>query len=991
MSLKNARLIIPVPVWTTIFAVVTLLAFVSVLSAQTDFSAQANFSEQAVFSGQEELRGSRPLLTRFGEQLLREPLTPGSVHAEYPRPTMMRPDWLNLNGYWEIFPGSHPQHLESLAFSETLLEMPVSLLWEQTTSSDSRTPSSVPAPLPDVTLLKTVDSADSTDSAKQDAVLDEEVSGLEQDLLGDQPGDWSENDSESESGQDAEPNPGESAPLPNLLELIPPPLPSSEDLETEQEIPPRFDSRSPLTSSISPVFRGQSSLPPLFSNRNQTEQKNTGKNGTKEGESQESVLEDGSSGESVSQEGVSPRSGSLKRGSEEGASGTNGSPTSDSKAGLSQGKGSLRNGTATESGLLQEKQGTTERKVLVPFPIESPLSGVGQYRDRFTYQRKLVVPGNWPKDGRILLHFGAVDWECAVFIDNHFVGVHRGGYAPFSFDITPFIRGERNRQDEANQWRRERESAERRSVMSQLDDNHAHLDVNLNNSQNKNLNDNLNNGLNNSLNENRADLADEKGGEGKTHILTVSVYDPTEGIVNGFQTQISDRPKSVVSSDRTPLADSGSESSASGKLNRPEYGARHDSVSGIWQTVWLEPVPSTYIREYRAVPNIETSSVAIQVGVENAGPDDMLEMEAFSRGGGGERGGNENRLVGKVFGGIRGTSLLSIPRDDLVLWSPEQPFLYTLKIRLVRDNKTIDSVEGYFGMRKIDLAKDSQSRVRIRLNNQFYFQLGVLDPGYWSDGSYTAPSDEAIQADLQRIKSLGFNLVRKPAKVESERWYFWCDRLGLLVWQDIPSGNNETVKQQEQFERELFQLLLARTNHPSIVMWTLFDEGRGQHKTEEYAKKIRSFDPNRLVNAGTGRENSNVGQIVDSHQFPAQQSLKNDPFRANVFGDFGRIALLIPEHSLSTQPFGEILAESSSDLLNRYRLLCNPLTPLLLQGLSGVVYHQWTDLATDTTGLMTIDRAILKVPEESVRSVNTLLRESVKDNRKKNRPVNPVQ
>lgn len=893
MSLKNTRLLIPVLVLPTILAVVSGLAFVSVLAPQT------GFSEQAGFSGQGELRGSRPLLTRFGKHLFEGHFATNSVHAEYPRPTMIRSDWLNLNGYWEFFPSSHPQHVESLAFSETLLEMPVSLLWEQTTSPGSPTPSSVPAPLPDITLLKTFDSADPADPADsasstgQDTVLEEEQNRWEQDLLGDQSDDWSE--SNSESGQDLEPKPGEQAPLPNLLEFVPPS--SNEDLETEQEIPPRFDSRSPLTSSVFPVFRGQSSLPPLFSNRNQENQKDKGKNPTKEEESQE--------------------------------------------------RGTQESEISTESGSLQEKQGATERKILVPFPIESPLSGVGQHLDRFTYQRKLVVPGNWPKDGRILLHFGAVDWECAVFIDDHFVGVHRGGYAPFSFDITPFIRGERNRQKETNPLTREMESAERRPIMSQLNDH---------------------------LNDHRADLTDKNGGE--THILTVSVYDPTNGIVNGDQTQTPNLPKSVAPPNRTPLADSVSESSALEKSNRPEYGTRHDSVSGIWQTVWLEPVPSSYIREYRAVPNIDTSSVAIQVGVENVGPDDMLEMEAFSRGEGGDR------LVGKVFGGIRGTSLLSIPRDDLVLWSPEQPFLYTLKIRLVRDNQTIDSVEGYFGMRKIDLAKDSQSRVRIRLNNQIYFQLGVLDPGYWPDGYYTPPSDEAIQADLRQIKSLGFNLVRKPAKVESERWYFWCDRLGLLVWQDIPSGDNETVKQQEQFERELFQLLLARTNHPSIVMWTLFNEGRGQHKTEEYTKKIRSFDPNRLVNAASGWEDLNVGQIVDSHKFPDQQSLKNDPFRANVFGDFGGIALLFPEHSLSTQPLGDLLAESSSDLLNRYRLLYNQLFSLIQRGLSGVVYHQWTDLATDTTGLMTLDREVLKVPEESVRSVNTQLRESVKDNQK---------
>ncbi len=516
----------------------------------------------------------------------------------------------------------------------------------------------------------------------------------------------------------------------------------------------------------------------------------------------------------------------------------------------------------------QSRSETYPYRILVPFPVESPLSGIRYPFDSITYRRHFTIPDDWADSERILLHFEAVDWEAAIIVNGQLVGVHRGGYDPFTFDISELLRQE------------------------------------------------------------------GKYERGVFHELLVSVYDPTQ---NG---------------------------GPCGKQSTNPQGTQCGPVSGIWQTVWLEPVPETFVLRYFATPNIDESNVSLRVVVQE--PNDttgqlVVVAEAFQ--------GQER--IAKVYGGTGGTLLLPIPNEKLVVWTPENPFLYTLKIELQKNGRTLDSVEGYFGMRKIDLAKDPQGMVRIRLNNLFRFQMGILDPGLWPDGLYTAPSDNAIRREIQAMKRLGFTMIRKHAKIEPQRWYYWCDRLGMLVWQDMPSAENQRRLDQEQFGKELVQMVESRFNHPSIVMWVLFHEGKGQHETARYVELVRRLDSSRLINAASGWQDHNVGQIVDLHQFPGPTAPKPEPFRSSVLGQFGGFAYQIPEHSWSKKMWGYQLTADEDDFLRRYRQTMDALEPFVQQRLlSAAVYHQWTDLETECGGLMTYDRKILKIPPEAIKALN---------------------
>jgi len=516
----------------------------------------------------------------------------------------------------------------------------------------------------------------------------------------------------------------------------------------------------------------------------------------------------------------------------------------------------------------QELTAAYPYRIMVPFPVESSLSGIQYPFDAITYRRHFAIPDDWGDNERILLHFGAVDWEAAIIVNGQFIGLHRGGYDPFTFDISESLR------------------------------------------------------------------QNGKYERGVQHELIVSVYDPTQ------------------------------KGGPSGKQSTTPQGTQCSPISGIWQTVWLEPVPETFIQRYRATPNIDESNVTLQV-VVSPPPDPAVQLivvaEVFR--------GTES--VAKVYGGTDGAVLLSIPNEKLVYWTPEHPFLYTLKIELQKNGQAIDSVRGYFGMRKIDLAKDSQGKIRIRLNNMFRFQMGILDCGLWPDGLYTAPSDEAIRQELQTLKELGFTMIRKHAKVEPERWYYWCDRLGILVWQDMPSAENQRPIDREQFERELVRMIEARFNHPSIIMWVLFHEGKGQHDTGRYVELVRRLDPSRLINAASGWRDQNVGQVVDLHQFPGPTAPKAEQFRASVLGEFGGIAYQVPGHHWSKRMWGYQLTTDPDDFARRYQRTMNALEQLVRQHLlSAAVYHQWTDLETECGGLMTYDRKVLKIPAETIKALN---------------------
>jgi hypothetical protein len=508
-------------------------------------------------------------------------------------------------------------------------------------------------------------------------------------------------------------------------------------------------------------------------------------------------------------------------------------------------------------------------RILVPFPVESALSGVMKHSDRLWYRRTFKLPSTW-SGKHVLLHFGAVDWETAVWVNGKRLGEHRGGYDGFSFDVTDALK------------------------------------------------------------------------EGEEQELVVGVYDPTD---RGTQP----RGKQVL---------------------RPR-GIMYTPTTGIWQTVWLEPVPEAHITSIKVVPDVDARKVRVHVEAENAARY-RVTVEA--------KGPTD----------IAFTSLLPGKQDaELVfaaaptLWSPESPFLYDLRVALVGDdpNKHLDDVQSYFGMRKISLGKDDQGITRLFLNNKPYFMVGPLDQGFWPDGLYTAPTDEALKYDIEITKKLGFNMTRKHVKVEPERWYYWCDKLGLLVWQDMPSGDKgvasgkgeikRTAESAKDYEEELKHLIDGRRNHPSIVMWVVFNEGWGQFDTVRITNWVKEYDPGRLADCASGWNDMKCGDVHDIHVYPGPGSPKPEENRAAVLGEFGGLGLGIDGHSWSSQTWGYRGTKDRAELTRKYEQLLARVWELKEKpGLSAAVYTQITDVETEGNGLLTYDRALVKVDLERAAAVN---------------------
>ncbi|MFC1556444.1 chitobiase/beta-hexosaminidase C-terminal domain-containing protein, partial [candidate division KSB1 bacterium] len=297
------------------------------------------------------------------------------------------------------------------------------------------------------------------------------------------------------------------------------------------------------------------------------------------------------------------------------------------------------------------------------------------------------------------------------------------------------------------------------------------------------------------------------------------------------------------------------------------------------------------------------------------------------------------------------------------------PFLYDLHITMIdKETDVEDRVESYFGLRKIEVRSDENNTTRLFLNNTFVFQLGPLDQGFWPDGLYTAPADEALKFDVEVMKKMGFNMVRKHVKIEPSRWYYWCDKLGLLVWQDMPNGRNRTDDEKEQFERELEGVITNLYNHPSIIMWVPFNEGWGQYDTERIAQIIKELDPSRLVNNASGWSDRGVGDVIDIHSYPNPRSPDPESGRAAVLGEFGGLGYNIPEHTWNPEGWGYDLLQSQSGLVGRYEDLYKQLLPMIdSPGLSAAVYTQITDIESENNGLMTYDREIIKITTESAK------------------------
>jgi beta-galactosidase/beta-glucuronidase len=439
--------------------------------------------------------------------------------------------------------------------------------------------------------------------------------------------------------------------------------------------------------------------------------------------------------------------------------------------------------------------------------------------------------------------------------------------------------------------------------------------------------------------------------KGKTQEIAVCVWDPTD---EGPQPR--------------------------GKQVRKPNGIWYTPVTGIWQTVWLETVSQTFIASTRQTPNIDKKTIDVQVQVANARAGDQVKVMVFKGAG---KIAEQSAAAG---------STLQIPVANPTLWTPQQPFLYGLKIAVVRNGKTIDEADSYFAMRKISMGKDNNGVQRMLLNDQFVFQYGPLDQGWWPDGLYTAPTDEALRFDVQKTKDMGFNMIRKHVKVEPARWYYHCDQLGMLVWQDMPSGDlgarwgnhpgeegighdmDRSAESENIFRTEWKAIMTSLHNFPCIVVWVPFNEAWGQFKTIEITKWTMDQDPSRLVNPASGGNFHPVGHIIDLHNYPAPAMPRADLFGATyviVLGEFGGLGLPIEEHTWQQKNnWGYQTFKNQTELFDRYASFIERFPSLIRKGLSAAVYTQTTDVEVETNGLMTYDRKIIKMPVEKLKQVH---------------------
>lgn len=492
-------------------------------------------------------------------------------------------------------------------------------------------------------------------------------------------------------------------------------------------------------------------------------------------------------------------------------------------------------------------------RILVPFPYESALSGVAKAsvpNQRIWYRRNFTVPTSW-KGQRVMLHFGAVNYESTVAVNGQTIGSHRGGYDAFSFDITNALRPGANE-------------------------------------------------------------------------LVVSAWNPLRADVPNAQVL--------------------------GKQRLRSGGIFYTAATGIWQTVWLEPVPVAHITGLKITPDVDKSSLRLTV---ESGGDATVRVLAQAG----------SKTVAAATG--KTNTELVLPIVNPRLWSPDDPYLYNLKVSLGAKNG--DSVDSYFAMRKISLGKDEKGQTRIFLNNKFLFQVGALDQGYWPDGLYTAPTDEALKYDIEFAKKIGWNMLRKHAKVEPARWFYWTDKLGMLVWQDMPQmfgGQNGAISDEakHQFELEWRREIAQFYNHPSIVVWTTFNEAWGQHDTERIVTLTKQLDPTRLVNNASGWTDKNVGDIHDTHAYRGPWSEKPEANRAAVCGEFGGLALPVVGHRWNQDIFGYgAVIRSPWQLTKLYQELLKKGYALRDErGCSALVYTQVTDVEQEINGLITYDRAVIK-------------------------------
>jgi beta-galactosidase/beta-glucuronidase len=500
-------------------------------------------------------------------------------------------------------------------------------------------------------------------------------------------------------------------------------------------------------------------------------------------------------------------------------------------------------------------------KILVPFAVESALSGVGRpvgADKELWYRRELEVPRRW-RGRRVLLHFGAVDWACEAWVNGRPVGGHRGGYDPFTFDITEAL---------------------------------------------------------------------EPNGPQE---LVLRVLDATD--------------------------ESNSPQARGKQVTRPR-SIFYTAVTGIWQTVWLEPVASTHIERLRITPDLDRGAFLFEPVIIGEAADAVLEISVNRNG----------KSVASASGAASAGLVVEIP--DPEPWSPDDPALYDVRAVLKKGGRALDTLTSYAGLRKISVEPDGSGVLRLFLNGRPLFQFGPLDQGWWPDGLYTAPTDEALRYDLEVIRSLGMNMLRKHVKVEPQRLYTWCDRMGLLVWQDMPSAlydrkayaAGELAPIDAQWEAEWRSIMDALHNHPSIVMWVPFNEGWGQFDTERITALTKERDPSRLVNNASGWTDKGVGDIIDIHSYPGPAIPPLEAGRAAVLGEFGGLGLPVSGHLWQSEGnWGYRNLDDLKTFEERYTELIKDLAPLVDKGLAAAVYTQTTDCEIEVNGLMTYDRAVVKL------------------------------
>lgn len=412
-----------------------------------------------------------------------------------------------------------------------------------------------------------------------------------------------------------------------------------------------------------------------------------------------------------------------------------------------------------------------------------------------------------------------------------------------------------------------------------------------------------------------------------------------------------------------------------GKQTSNPEGIWYTPVTGIWQTVWLEPVATNHITSVKSIPNIDNGTMNVTVGTSQPCNTAVVEVELLDKG----------QVVASAKG-VQGKEL-RLAVQNPTLWDTSNPYLYDMKVSLTKDGKVVDDVKSYTAFRKISSKRDANGIMRMQLNNKNLFQYGPLDQGWWPDGLYTAPTDEALLYDIVKTKDWGFNMIRKHVKVEPARWYYHCDKEGILVWQDMPSGdmgnqwaphtyNGGTDKERSSasianYYQEWKEIMDLCVSHPSVVVWVPFNEAWGQFDTEKVAEWTKNYDPSRLVNPASGGNHRACGDILDLHNYPGPSMFLFDPQRVTVLGEYGGIGLPLENHLWwNKRNWGYVQFKNSDEVTAEYVKYANELKEMVDRGFSAAVYTQTTDVEGEVNGLMTYDRKEIKINEAAVKKAN---------------------